>query len=154
VSYVVQQENGGDFRRRKRDTMRADTKSISIQSTPDTVVKFLADPQNLPRWAVGFAKSVRNDGGRWIVTTGSDGEIGVRIDADARSGVVDFFMSQGPGGETLAGSRVLPNGSGSEFIFTQFQPPGMSDDVFNKNVHALTQELTVLKAVLEVECPL
>ncbi len=133
--------------------MRSDTKSISIQAAPEKVVKFLADPQNLPRWAVGFARSVRKENARWLVTTGG-GEMGVRIEADPRSGVVDFFMSPAPGVEGLAGSRVLPNGSGSEYVFTQFQGPGMPEDVFAKNVQALAHELTVLKALLEVECPL
>jgi hypothetical protein len=63
-------------------------------------------------------------------------------------------MSPAGGVEGLAGSRVLPRGTGSEYVFTQFQPPGMPDEVFAKNVQAVTHELTVLKALLEVECPL
>jgi len=63
-------------------------------------------------------------------------------------------MSPAPGVESLAGSRVLPHGAGSEYVFTQFQPAGMPDDAFAKNVQAVTHELTVLKALLEVECPL
>jgi carbon monoxide dehydrogenase subunit G len=62
--------------------MKADTKTISIHATPDEVVDFLSDPTNLPRWAVGFAKSVRLDEGSWIVTTGN-GEMGIRIGAGA-----------------------------------------------------------------------
>jgi hypothetical protein len=133
--------------------MRSDTKTISLHASPQRVVAFLGNPENLPRWAVGFAKTVRKDGGRWLVATGA-GEMGIRIEADPGSGVVDFFMSPTPGVESLAGSRVLPRGSGSEYVFTQFQPPGMPDDVFDKNVQAVSHELTVLKALLEVECPL
>jgi hypothetical protein len=133
--------------------MRADTRTISIHASPQRVVAFLGDPENLPRWAVGFAKSIRKDGEGWVVTTGA-GEMGIRIQADERSGVVDFFMSPAGGVEGLAGSRVLPRGTGSEYVFTQFQPPGMPDEVFAKNVQAVTHELTVLKALLEVECPL
>ena len=134
-------------------TMRADTKTIPIQAAPRRVVEFLADPANLPRWAVGFAKAIRNDRGRWIVTTGS-GEVGVRIEADPRSGVVDFLVSPAPGVEALAASRVLPNGTGSQYVFTQFQGPGMPDDVFAMNVKAVEHELSALRAILEVECPL
>lgn len=133
--------------------MRADTKSISIHASPERVVAFLSNPENLPRWAVGFVKSVRRDEKGWVVTTGA-GEMGVRIEADPESGVIDFFMCPAPGVESLAGSRVLPRGAGSEYVFTQFQAPGMPDDVFAKNVQAVTHELTVLKALLEVECPL
>jgi len=132
--------------------MRADTKTISIHAKSDQVMDFLADPKNLPRWAVGFAKSVRQERDRWIVTTGG-GEIGIRIIAERRLGVLDFYMSPAPGVEGLAASRVLPSGNGVEYVFTQFQAPGMPDDVFAKSVQALAHELTVLKALLEIECP-
>jgi polyketide cyclase/dehydrase/lipid transport protein len=133
--------------------MRADTKTISIEAPPEKVLKFLADPENLPRWAVGFAKAIRREGDRWVVSTGG-GDIVVRIDADGRTGVVDFWMSPAPGIQALAGSRVIPRGSGAEYVFTQFQAPGMPDDVFARSIQTLVHELTVLKALLEVECPL
>lgn len=133
--------------------MRADTKTISIEADPRKIVHFLADPRNLPRWAVGFAKGIREEGGRWLVQTGA-GEMVVRIVSDEATGVVDFWMSPAPGVEVLAASRVMPRGSGSEYSFTQFQAPGMPDDVFQKNVKAVEHELTVLKAIAEVECPL
>jgi hypothetical protein len=133
--------------------MKADTKSISIDAEPAKVVRFLADPENLPRWAIGFAKGVRTEAGRWFVTTAT-GEVGLRIVADHVQGMVDFWISPAPGVEALAASRVIPRGSGSEYTFTQFQNPGMPDDAFRQSVKALEHELTVLKAVLEVECPL
>jgi hypothetical protein len=133
--------------------MRTDTKTISIHAAPARVVQFLADPQNLPRWAVGFARSVRSTDEGWFVATES-GDIGIRIEADIESGVVDFFMSPAPGVEAAANSRVLPNDQGAEYVFTQFQIPGEPDDIFAKKVQALVHELTVLKAVLEVDCPL
>ncbi len=80
--------------------------------------------------------------------------MGIRIEADFSSGVVDYFMSPAPGTEMIARSRVVRNGSGAEYTFTQFQFAGMPDDVFNKNIRAVEHELTVLRALLEVECPL
>jgi hypothetical protein len=133
--------------------MRADTKTIAINANKEIVVKFLADPANLPRWAVGFAKSVRRDEERWLVTT-AGGEVAIRIVADPESGVVDFYMSPAPGVEGLAASRAIPSRDGVEYVFTQFQAPDMPDDAFDKSVKALAHELTVLKALLEVECPL
>lgn len=133
--------------------MRADTKTVAIDANPKKVVNFLRDPQNLPRWAVGFAKSVREEGGGWYVETGN-GEMGIRIDADEIRGTVDFWLTPAPGVEVLAASRVIPRGDGSEYVFTQFQTPGMPDDAFTKSVKALEHELTVLKAIAEVECPL
>jgi hypothetical protein len=133
--------------------MRSDTKAITIQAKPEKVASFLADPRNLPRWAVGFAKAVREDRGRWLVQTGA-GEMGIRVEADSSRGVVDFCMEPAPGVEARACSRVLPNGAGAEYVFTQFQQPGMPDDAFQASVAALGHELTVLRALLEVECPL
>ena len=133
--------------------MRTDTKTISIDAEPAKVVRLLADPRNLPRWAVGFAKSVRQEADRWYVMTNS-GEVGIRIAADEESGTVDFFVSPAPNVEALAASRVIPRGKASEYVFTQFQAPGMPDDIFKMSVKAVEHELTVLKAIAEVECPL
>jgi polyketide cyclase/dehydrase/lipid transport protein len=132
--------------------MRADTKSISIEADPRTVFEFVADPAHLPRWAVGFAKAVRKDGDRWLVGTGA-GELPVRVRADPATGVVDFLMSPAPGVEVAASSRVVARGAGSEYVFTQVQAPGMPEEAFARSVAALVHELTVLKALLEVDCP-
>ena len=133
--------------------MRADTRTVSIEVPAERVVTFLQDPANLPRWAVGFAKAVRQTAGGWIVQTAA-AEMGIRIDADAQRGTVDFWVSPAPGVELMAPSRVVPRGPGAEFIFTQFQGPGMSDQAFAASVDTLQHELVVLKALLEVECPL
>ena len=133
--------------------MRADTKSVSIDAPVDRVIAFLEDPRNLPRWAVGFAKAVHDTPDGWVVQTGA-GAMGIRIESDSRTGTVDFWMSPAPGVDLLAASRVVPRGTASEFVFTQFQMTGMPDDVFARNIQALIHELSVLKALLEVECPL
>lgn len=133
--------------------MRADTRTISIETPSDKLLTYLSDARNLPRWAVGFAKTVRSSGDGWTVET-SAGEMALRIDADARTGTVDFWLSPAPGVSVLAASRVIPRGKGSEYVFTQFQGDGVTDDAFEKSVRTLAHELTVLKALMEVECPL
>lgn len=133
--------------------MHSDTRTISIDASPQDVVAFVAEPRNLPRWAIGFAKSVRQDGGRWVVSTGQ-GEVGVTIEVDEQSGTVDFRMEVGPGVEAIAYSRAVPNGDGAEYVFTQFQQPGVPDALFEQLVAAVRHELVTLKALLEVSCPL
>ena len=133
--------------------MRANTQTISNEAAPAAVFSFLADMSNLPRWAIGFAKAIREEGGRWRVVTGH-GEVPIRIDADERRGTLDFRIEVAPGVEALAASRVVPRGRASEYVFIQFQPPGMADDAFTMNVKAVQHELQVLKALLEVQCPL
>ncbi len=133
--------------------MRADTKTVSIDASPEEVRTFLAEPANLPRWAVGFAKGIRKEDEGWIVTT-EGGDVPLLIASDPVTGVVDFRMAPAPGVEAIAASRVLARGAGAEVVFTQFQGPGMPDHVFEKNVAAVIHELAVLKSILEVECPL
>ena len=133
--------------------MKANTQTISIEAAPSRVLELVADPMNLPRWAVGFARAIRPDGDRWIVST-AGGEIGLRLRADRAAGTIDFHLEPAPGVEALAASRVIPRGAQSEFVFTQFQSPGMPDEAFQASVDALRHELKVLKALAEVECPL
>jgi Polyketide cyclase / dehydrase and lipid transport len=137
--------------------MRSNTQTVSIDSPADRAFAFVADPSNLPRWAIGFAKDVNQvkQGGDlgYVVTTGQ-GEVPLRVATDARLGVVDFHMTVADGADAVARSRVLPRGDGAEYVFTQFQAPGMADAVFEGQVAALGHELVALKALLEVECPL
>ena len=131
-------------------TTRSDTRAVTIDAGPDDVFDFVADPENLPRWAVGFCRSIRRDAetsDRWIVTT-AQGDLPIRYVTDRELGVVDFYLSPAPGVEAAAFSRVVPNGDGAEYVFTQFQAPGMPNEVFEGQVRALVEELHVLRAVI------
>jgi len=133
--------------------MRADTQTVTIKVPRSEVLRFVADGANLPRWAIGFAKAVAREGDAWLVTT-AHGKVPTRIAVDEAGGTVDFHMDMGPAGNAAAFTRIVPNGHGSEFVFTQFQGEGVPDDVFDQLVAAVGHELTALKALLEVECPL
>jgi hypothetical protein len=134
--------------------MRSDTQSITLDVRAARAFEFLADPENLPRWAVGFARSIRRDNASWIVTTAA-GEMVIRYETDAERGIVDFHFTAAPGLEAVAYSRVLPNGDGAEYVFTQFQPPGMPDAMFEGQVRALSEEFVVLRSLLRARsvCP-
>ena len=80
--------------------------------------------------------------------------MGLTTAVDDAAGTVDFCMEPSPGVAATAYTRVVPNGGGAEFVFTQFQQPGVPDDVFGQLVGAVSHELVALKAILEVECPL
>ena len=138
------------------ETNRSDTRTVTIDAPPDTVFSFVADPENLPRWAVGFCRSIRQDGdtGRWIAGT-AQGEIPIRFDSDERAGTIDFYFNPTAKLEVGAFSRVIPNGAGSEYIFTQFQVAGMTAEIFEAQVRALTEELQVLRGIIQAHaaCP-
>jgi uncharacterized protein YndB with AHSA1/START domain len=139
---------------RKEPAMRANTQSITIEASPADVFACVADLEQLPRWAIGFAKDVRREDGRWYVRTGSGDELEVRARTSPEHGVVDYLMSPHPGVEVPAATRVVPNGDGAEYVFTMFQPPGMPDPLFEQQAAELGRELIVLKAHLESSCPL
>lgn len=130
--------------------MRSNTEHVTINASPGHLFEFLADPNNLPKWAVGFCRAIRRDGDRWCVQT-SQGEVMVRYVTHPDLGVVDFYICPAPGIEMAAFSRVVPNGDGAEYVFTQFQAPGMPDDVFEAQVSALKEELVVLRALMHAQ---
>src|SRR5687767_3471213 len=134
--------------------MRADTQMMTIPVRSEEAFAFLAEPENLPRWAVGFARGIRREGEAWIVQT-AQGEMPVRVVADAVRGTIDFHMSVAPGLEAVAYSRVVPNDSGAEYVFTQFQLPGMADEVFAAQRAALAEELAILPIIFRAHmaCP-
>ena len=134
--------------------LQSDTQAVSVDGPAAQVFDFVADPENLPKWAVGFCHAIRRDGDRWLVRT-AQGELGIRYVTDRELGVVDFYLSPAPGVEAAAFSRVLPNGGGAEYVFTQFQGAGVPDEVFAGQVAALAEELRVLQALVRARatCP-
>ena len=132
----------------ERHTARSDTRTISIDASPEDLFTFVADPHNLPQWAVGFCRSIRlDDNDRWIATTPS-GEIPISFECNAEVRTIDYRFAVAPGLEATAFSRIVPNASGCEYAFTQFQAQGMPDEVFEAQVQALVEELRVLQGVM------
>ena len=134
--------------------MHADTQTVTLPVSSEEAFAFLAEPENLPRWAVGFARGIRREEGAWFVQT-AQGEMPVRVVADAAHGTIDFHMSVAPELEAVAYSRVVPNDSGAEYVFTQFQLPGMADEVFAAQRAALAEELAILPILFRAQtaCP-
>src|SRR3954447_2835914 len=102
-------------------TNRSETRSITIAAPPEAVLDFLADVTSLPRWAPNFARAVRPENGHWMVDTG-DGELAIELRVSRALGTVDILRP----GDARRGAfmRVLPNGDGSEYLFTQVFPEG------------------------------
>ena len=92
----------------------------------------------------------RREGDRWLVQT-SQGEAAVRYVTHPDPGVIDFYIAPAAGIEVVAFSRVVPNSAGAEYVFTQFQTPGMPDATFEAQVSALKEELMVLRALMHAQ---
>ncbi|GAB3015126.1 SRPBCC family protein [Bowmanella dokdonensis] len=123
--------------------------SITIRCPPARVYEFASRPQNLPRWAAGLARSeVRREGEAWV-TDAPFGRIRIRFVPDNPFGVMDHDVELASGVVVHNPMRVVPNGEGSEFIFTLIRRPDMSDAQFAEDADAVKKDLAQLKAILE-----
>ena len=128
--------------------LRSRTLSISIQRPPGHVYAFVSNPENLPKWATAFCRSVRKSEGEWIVETPA-GPMRIKFVGQNAFGVLDHSVSATPGLEILNPMRVVPNGSGSEVIITLFQLPHMTDEQYAEDVSLVERDLRTLKSILE-----
>ena len=128
-----------------------DVKHIStyIHRTPDAVYAFAANPENLPVWAAGLTRSeIRKSGDAWIAEA-PFGTVKIRFVNANTFGVMDHDVELESGVIVHNPMRVVPNGEGSEFIFTLLRQPGMADDQFLEDAEAVTKDLRTLKEILE-----
>lgn len=122
------------------------TVSISIARPPEAVYDFAADPMNLPRWS--FLVTVERRGDAWIVTS-ADGAVSIRFVERNSLGVLDHVVTVAPGVEVYVPMRVVPNGDGSEVLFTLFQLESMDDEAFDRDTRTVQRDLAKLKTLLE-----
>jgi Polyketide cyclase / dehydrase and lipid transport len=125
---------------------RSETRSISIAAEPHAVLAFLADPRQLPVWAPNFAESVRQDGGELVVSSGED-EIRIRMRVSHEHGTVDLLAAKDP--RIGAFSRVIPNGGGSEYLFTLLFADGTPRADIDRQMSIVEEELQAVRAHCE-----
>lgn len=129
---------------------RSNTQSISIDAPPEAVLELVSDPGALPRWAPAFARAVRRaEGDQWYIDTG-DGEVRMRVRCSPEHGTVDYVVAGlPPGVEVGAFSRVVPNGRGTEYMFTRFLADTMPDAEVAEQMAVLALELQTVRALCE-----
>ena len=130
-------------------TFPSRTSSISINCQPARVYEFVSNPENLPKWAKAFCKSVTKSNDDWIMQT-PRGSMKVRFAEKNAFGVLDHYVTPAPELDVYVPMRVLPNGSGNEVIFTLFRLPDMSNEQFAEDVGMVERDLKTLKDVLEI----
>jgi hypothetical protein len=121
--------------------MESRTATAVVDAPRERVFAYLAEIENLPRWATEFARELKVVDGKAKVVNGL-GEFHFRIDADESTGVIDMYA--GPTEEALAlfPTRVVPLPDGrSAFTFTMFQPPELPDELFESQYQSLLREL-------------
>ncbi len=128
--------------------MKSRTVSVSIARPPAKVYDFAAAPENFPRWAPAFCRSVAYENGEWVAQT-PEGPATVRFAERNPYGVLDHDVRLPSGQQVHSAMRVVPNGDGSEICFTLFQWPGMTDEQYAEDARQVESDLRNLKRVLE-----
>ena len=130
------------------DNVNATTLSVSIERPPREISDLVSQPRNLPRWAVGLARSVRPDGESWIADT-AQGPVRLRFAPSNAFGVLDHYVRPVAGREIVVPMRVVPNGAGGEVLITVFQQPEMTEAQYQEDLGLVRRDLERLKRVLE-----
>lgn len=130
--------------------MNTSTHTVSLTASKDKAFAFLAEIENLPRWATMFCRELkRDDSGLHRIVT-PNGEILFRIDADPATGVIDMYG--GPTEEQMAywPARVVERpGAGCLFIFTAFQYPGVPDEEFAAQCDGIEHEFPNISRLMD-----
>lgn len=124
------------------------TFSVTISRTSTHVYDYVADPENLPKWAKAFCLSIQRVGDGWTMLTPA-GPMGIRFIARNKLGVLDHWVAPEPGFEVYVPMRVVPHGEGAEVMLTLFKLPEMSDAKFAEEAAMVEKDLQSLKKVLE-----
>jgi hypothetical protein len=124
--------------------------SISINRNANDVYDFVSVPENFRLWASGLGSSLNKVNGEWIAET-QQGPVRIRFSERNEFAILDHWVSTGPGLEVHIPMRVIPNGNGSELVFTLFRLPGMSDQKFAADAEWVMRDLAALKNLLEAQ---
>jgi hypothetical protein len=120
--------------------MRSETVTAILAARRKEVFAYLAEIENLPKWATEFARELKRENGDYKVVNNL-GEFYFEIRADESTGVID--MLAGPTKEELAlfptRAVELPGGR-TAYTFTMFQGPAMPDELFESQYESLKRE--------------
>jgi hypothetical protein len=122
--------------------------SIAIDRPDDEVYAFLANPANLPLWAVGLGSSIDYVDGSWIAETPSGGVV-VEFLPQGEFGILDHVVTLPSGEQFVNPMRVIGYRGRSEVVFTVTRRPGMTDEDYAADEAAVAADLATLKRILE-----
>lgn len=127
-------------------SLRTITQSIETESLQSAILRILADPTKIPRWAPAFADRVLAEGDGWVVEKG-DSRFSLTIRSDDSLGVADYLREIAPGVLGGAYIRVLPRpGGGCVVVMTLPVREGQENQV----AAILSEELKALVALAGV----
>jgi uncharacterized protein YndB with AHSA1/START domain len=122
--------------------------SCVISVSPELVYEFASNPDNLPKWAAGLAKTEVVREGDVLLVDSPMGKVAVRFVPRNEYGVLDHDVTL-PSGTTVTNPvRVLAHPEGSEVVFTIRQIE-LTDDEFNRDTGMVEGDLERLKRLME-----
>ncbi|HET7537488.1 MAG TPA: hypothetical protein VFJ90_13595 [Candidatus Didemnitutus sp.] len=113
------------------------TVSISVSAPRDLVFNFLADIENLPRWAGDYCERITLERGRWWALT-VEGEQVIAIETNADAGVIDLHAGPAPDRLNPFPIRVLPLSARRTLVnLTLIEAPDQTLETFERRYQAL-----------------
>ncbi len=129
------------------ETGRAETRTISLSASPARVFDYLSDARHIPEWAPGFARTVEHDHDDVWRVRADAGSQKMAVKAAKDHGVVDFVSADAP--HLGLFTRVVPNLTGAELIFSLFFPEGTESAVVDAQMAVVHQELEAVRERVE-----
>jgi len=126
--------------------LHVETRSVSIEASPEIVLDLVSDPHNLPLWAPGAVSAVRPDGDAWLVESGGT-ETRMFVRVSREHGTVDLLVAEDPPQGVF--TRVLPSGKGAEYQFTLLFPEGTPEQAVAQQMTIVEEELQVVRRLSE-----
>ena len=120
--------------------MNTKTCTLAIATPKKEVYSYLSNIENLPEWATEFCRELKSVDGDYKVDTPA-GEMFIEFQTDEKTGVIDIYA--GPSKDQMAvfPTRVVElSPKSSSYIFTCFQAPDMSDEIFLAQYESLERE--------------
>lgn len=124
--------------------MNLNTLTATVAAPRDTVFNFLADIENLPRWAPGFCERLYLERGRWKALT-SHGELYLELEAGTEAGVIDLRAGPATDQMALLPIRVLALNSGACVVTMTFMSgPEWPSGILQRDAVQFASELRTL----------
>lgn len=122
--------------------------SQPVDADPDRVIGVAGEPRRLPEWAAGLSAGIRLEGDHWL-TDSPMGTVEVAFTGDVERGILDHDVTLPDGTVVHNPLRILPNGTGSEVVFSVFRLPGTTAEAFDADVATVRDDLARLRTLVE-----
>src|SRR5262245_61195873 len=109
------------------------TLTASLPASADSTYKHISDPDNLPYWHSSFCKALKRDSGSLFVES-PRGNVLVHFIRGDHSLVLDIVVLMAEGVRLTHAIRLLPNGDGSEIVWTLIKPDGLSESLYHEQL--------------------